>query len=46
MAESREVLEEFRVLLETPTVELTGHDLKQALGVLLWSGHHGSSQAV
>lgn len=38
MAESREILEEFRVLLETPTVELTGHDLKQALGVLLWSG--------
>jgi DNA polymerase I len=37
-AELREVLEEFRPLLESSAVELTGYDLKQALAVLRWSG--------
>jgi DNA polymerase-1 len=37
-AEFRQVLEGFRPLLESPTVELTGYDLKQALAVLRWNG--------
>jgi DNA polymerase-1 len=36
--ELREILEEFRPLLESSTLELTGYDLKQALGVLQWNG--------
>jgi DNA polymerase-1 len=37
-AEAQPILEEFRPVLESEEIELTGHNLKFDLGILLWHG--------